>query len=94
MVSALSYLDTCQLFPWLCLQCKDPRYFPWFYLVKSGLESSYSLRRVPKDLRSLVVRTSGGSNWKFESQNGPLEVFHQAGKHLEAYLVDSFELSK
>ena len=37
-------------------------------------------RLVPKALRSLVVRTSGGSNWKFESQNGPLEVFHQVGK--------------
>ena len=35
-------------------------------------------RLVPKALRSLVVRTNGGSNWKFESQNGPLEVFHQA----------------
>lgn len=42
---------------------------------------------VPKALRSLVVRTSGGSNWKFESQNGPLEVFHQEEQEKECHAV-------
>ena len=45
------------------------------------------MRLVPKALRSLVVRTSGGCNWKFESQNGPLEVFTQEEQAKECHTV-------
>ncbi|CAK9031588.1 unnamed protein product [Durusdinium trenchii] len=53
---------------------KEPR---WIWIEDCDMllngECSDADRRVPKVLRSLVVRTSGGSHWKFESENGPLE---------------------
>ena len=55
----------------------------WSLEILHGIHVHIDPRLVPKALRSLVVRTSGGSNWKFESQNGPLEVFHQAKKNMD-----------